>query len=75
MFKTVLNTALLIYQGCPSSIRDFENPSHSINHNSEKVLSRAETLKKLWKSVRKPDISKVCNKFTIEQLFENRMNM
>ena len=34
--------ALLIYQGCPSSIRVFENPSHSTNHNSEKVISRAE---------------------------------
>ena len=42
MFKTVLNKALLIYQGYPSSIRVFENPSHSINHNSEKVISRAE---------------------------------
>ena len=42
MFKTVLNTALQIYQGCPSSIRIFENPSHSINHNSEKVISMAE---------------------------------
>ena len=42
MFKTVLNTALQIYQGCPSSIRIFENPSHSINHNSEKVITMAE---------------------------------
>ena len=42
MFKTVLNTALLIYQGCPSRIRVLENPSYSINHNSEKVISRAE---------------------------------
>ena len=42
MLKTVLNTALLIYPGCPSSIRVFKNPSHSINHNSEKVISRTE---------------------------------
>ena len=42
MFKTVLNTALLIHQGCPSSIRVFENPNHSINHYSEKVISRAK---------------------------------
>ena len=42
MFKTVLNTAQQIYQGCPSSIRIFENSSHSVNHNSEKVISMAK---------------------------------
>ena len=47
MFKTVLNTALPIYQGCPSSIRVFENPSHSINHISEKVTSGAENAGKI----------------------------
>ena len=72
MFNTVLNTASLIYQVCPSSTRVVENPSNSINHNSEKFISRAENLQKFWKSVRKPYILKVCDKFTVDQLFENR---
>ena len=42
MFNTVPNTAPLIYQVCPSSTRVVENPSNYINHNSEKVISRAE---------------------------------
>ena len=42
MFKTVLNTVPLINQVCLSSTRVIENLSNYINHNSEKVISRAE---------------------------------
>ena len=49
MFKSVLNTAPLIYQVCPSSTRVVENPSNSINNNSEKVISRAENAGKVLK--------------------------
>ena len=41
-FNKVFNTAPLICQVCSSSTRVLENPSNSMNHNSEKVISRAE---------------------------------
>ena len=47
MFSTVPNTAPLIYQVCPSSTRVIENPSNYINHNSEKVISKAENSEKV----------------------------
>ena len=42
MFKTVLNMAPQINQVCPSNARFIENPSNYINHDSGKVISRAE---------------------------------
>ena len=42
MLNAVLNTTPLICQIYPSSTRVVENPSNSINRNSEKVIIRAE---------------------------------
>ena len=75
MFKTVLNTVPLINQVGLSSTRVIENLSNYINHNSEKVISRVENPGKILEISEKASVSKVCHKFTIDQLFENTKNV
>ena len=73
MFNTVANTVPLIYEVWPSSTRVVEKPSNSINYNSEKVIIRVENLGKILEISEKA--RHLCNKFTIDHLFENRKDV
>ena len=57
---------------CSSSTRVVENPSNI--HNSKKVISRAGSPENILENSEKARHFKVCKKFTIDQLFENRKN-
>ena len=75
MFNTVLDMAPQIYQVCPNSTRVVENSINSINHNSEKVISRAESPGKILEISEKAKHFKDVYTFTIDQLYENRKNV